>query len=59
MLSTVPGKTTYRIELCARSSSVPIALRTYEGSSDADVQAEPLDKATSFNAISKDSPENK
>ena len=46
----------YLIELCAKSSSVPIALDTYDGSNDAEVQADPLDSAISFRAINKDSP---
>lgn len=47
----------YLIELCAKSSSAPMALNTYDGSSDAEVQADPLDNAISFRAINKDSPE--
>jgi len=34
-----------RREVCARPSSTPMARRTYEGSKDALVQAEPLDTA--------------
>lgn len=44
------------IELWAKSSSAPIALKTYEGSREADVQAEPLESAISFKAINRDSP---
>lgn len=33
-----------------------MALSTYDGSNEAEVQADPLDKATSFSDISKDSP---
>lgn len=47
----------YLMELCAKSSSDPIALNTYDGSNDAEVQADPLDNAMSFRAINKDSPE--
>ena len=39
------------IEECAKSSSAPMALRTYEGSRLAEVQADPDDKATSLSAI--------
>lgn len=45
-----------RMELCAISSSAPSARKTYEGSRDADVHAEPEERAISFNAMSKDSP---
>src|SRR5260363_145059 len=42
-----------RIELCASSSFRPSARNTYEGSSEAEVQAEPEDTATSLIAIIK------
>ena len=45
-----------RIELCANSSFRPKALKTKEGSKDADVQAEPDEIATSLRAINIDSP---
>ncbi len=45
-----------RMDECARSSLAPIARSTYDGSRDADVQADPEDNATSFSAISKLSP---
>lgn len=44
------------MELCAKSSSLPIALNTYDGSSEAEVQADPLDRAMSLSAINNDSP---
>lgn len=45
-----------RMDEWARSSSVPMALKTYEGSREALVQADPEESATSFSAISKLSP---
>jgi len=47
---------THLIEECAKSSSAPIARKTYDGSREADVQALPLDRATSLRAIKRDSP---
>lgn len=41
---------------CAKSSSVPIARRTYEGSREAEVHALPLERAMSLSAINSDSP---
>jgi hypothetical protein len=41
---------------CAFSSFTPNARSTYEGSKDAEVQAEPEDTAISFIAIISDSP---
>ena len=46
----------YLMLVCAISSSTPSARSTYEGSSDADVQALPEDTAISFSPISSDSP---
>src|SRR3989442_11567239 len=48
-----------RIELCASSSLRPSARSTYDGSSDAEVQAEPEDTAMSFTAMISDSPSTK
>ena len=45
-----------RMEVCAKSSPTPIARKTYEGSNDAEVQAEPLYTAMFFSAINSDSP---
>src|SRR5262249_62401246 len=46
-----------RIDVCASSSPTPNAFSTYEGSSVADVQAEPEDSAISwFTPIRNDSP---
>lgn len=45
-----------RREECAMSSAAPSALRTYDGSSDADVQALPEERAISFNAMRRLSP---
>jgi len=44
------------MDVCANSSSIPNALKTYDGSNDADVQAEPEEQATSRRAMSKLSP---
>jgi len=46
----------YLIEECAMSSSRPKALSTYDGSNEADVQAEPLETEISLSAMSKLSP---
>ena len=54
--SVVKRPTPKRMEEWARSSCVPMALRTYEGSREADVQADPDDKAISLRAINKLSP---
>lgn len=56
-MQTLTKINVYLMDEWARSSSMPMALNTYEGSRDAEVQALPLDNATSFNAISRDSPE--
>jgi len=45
-----------RIEDCAISSSAPRALKTYDGSKEADVHADPEESAISFRAINSDSP---
>lgn len=42
--------------VCARSSSTPMARRTYEGSKEADVHALPLETAMFLSAINNDSP---
>jgi len=47
------------MEEWAMSSSAPRALRTYEGSRDEEVQADPEESATSFSAIRRLSPSTK
>ena len=47
------------IELCANSSFLPNALKTYDGSKLADVHAEPEETAISFRPIINDSPSTK
>ena len=48
-----------RIELCASSSLRPSARSTYDGSSEADVHADPDDTAMSLIAMMSDSPSTK
>ena len=44
------------MEECARSSESPRLFNTYDGSNDADVQADPEETARSFMAIISPSP---
>src|SRR5436190_13441962 len=54
--SVVKRPTVKRIELCASSSLRPSARSTYEGSSEAEVHADPDETASSFIPMMSDSP---
>src|SRR5262249_42246752 len=59
--SVVERPRPYRMAACARAEGTPIAVHTWEGSREAEVQAEPVETATSFmptRSASPSTPEN-